>query len=94
MEGVLRVNCTGHIPVVEYRSSSGKYFVCFKELVVELVMAFEHKVTAREIGANVCAATPFFTLIPVVPYGTAYPRPWLEYPLVDQIRDSISLLVV
>lgn len=94
MDGVSRVNCTGHIPVVEYRPQCSRYFVCFPDLGVELVMGFEHKITAREIGANVCAATPFFTLIPVVPYQTEYPRHWLVYPNVRNIRDQIDLRVV
>lgn len=92
MQGVERVDCTGHIPVVEHRN--GRYFVCFETLRVELVMSFEDKRTAREIGANVCAGTPFFTLIPVVEYRTPYPRPWLVYPEVDGIRDQIDLRIV
>lgn len=92
MGGITRVDCTGHIPVIEYRGDW--YFVCFPKLNVELVMAFEHKITAREIGTNVCAATPFFTLIPVVPYQTPYPRPWLIYPDTRIIRDQVDLRVV
>lgn len=94
MSGVSRVDCTGAIPVVEFRTQLNRYFVCFPDKGVELVMSFEDKITAREIGANVCAATPFFTLIPVVPYGTPYPRPWLVYPEVRKIRDQIDLRVV
>jgi hypothetical protein len=92
--GVSRVELTGSKPFIEFRTDLVRYFVCFPREGVELVMGFECKHTAREIAANVCAGTPFFTAIPVVPYRTEYPRPWLVYPKVREIRDAIHLEVV
>jgi hypothetical protein len=85
-EGVKRVDLTGHLPHLERRrdlshpDATSKYFVCFEDLGVELVMAFEEGLTARELAVNIYHGTPFFTAIPVVPYRTPYPRRWLVYP--------------
>lgn len=80
MGGVSRVDLKGHLPTVEYRRSVDRYFVTYPDIKVELVMAFAHKQTALELAINTYHATPFYTAIPVVPHGTAYPRPWLLYP--------------
>jgi len=72
---MIRVNLTGHMPVLEYRFTSGRYFVTYPSLGLELMMAFEEEVTAQEIGLNTYLGTPFFTSIPTAPYDTPYPRP-------------------
>jgi hypothetical protein len=96
MAGVDRVDLIGHLPHVEARQCQDeiKYFVCFKDLNVELVMGFEEKLTAREIAVNVYHGSPFFTAIPVVPYQTPYPRPWLTYPSLGDTWRRIELTVV
>jgi hypothetical protein len=95
MSGVSRVDLIGHLPHVEARQCQGeiKYFVCFKDLKVELVMGFEEKLTAREIAVNVYHGSPFFTAIPVVPYQTPYPRSWLIYPDLGDTWRRIDLEV-
>ena len=96
MQGVDRIELTGHLPVIEARMCLDelRYFVCFKDLKCELVMAFEEKLTAREIAVNVYHGSPFFTAIPVVTYRTAYPRPWLSYPDLRDTWRQINLEVV
>lgn len=79
-DGVSRIKLDGHLPFVEYRKSSNRFFVVYPGLNVELVMGFEYRWTACELALNTYAATPFYTAIPVVPYKTPYPRPWLLYP--------------
>lgn len=71
---------TGIAPTVEYRSRVDRYFITYPSVGLELAMAFENKYTAREIALNAFAGTPFFQMIPTVPYKTPYPRPGLSYP--------------
>lgn len=96
MTGVSRVNLTDHLPHVEARQVQDqiRYFVCFEDLGVELVMSFEEKLTAREIAVNVYHGSPFFTAIPVVPYQSPYPRPWLVYPDLGDTWRRIELKLV
>jgi len=79
---VYRPKLVSQKAVVEYRSSSDRYFICYPDLKMELVMAFKSKQTAAEIAINAEAGTPFFTMIPTVDYDTPYPRPDYEYPPV------------
>lgn len=92
--GVMKLDLIGQEVEVEYRSGIGLYFVVYPGLTTldddlsplkgfELVMAFEQRMAAGEIAINTRLGVPFFTMIPVVPYGTPYPRPWLTYPLED-----------
>ncbi len=80
MRGVSRVDLKGKKVCVELRQSVNRYFVTYPDLKQELVMAFEHRWSAFELAVNIYAGTPFYTMIPVVDYLTAYPRPWLVYP--------------
>lgn len=92
MDGVSRIDLTGQRPVVEYRSALDRYFVTYPDIKFELVMAFANRQTAHELAINIYHATPFFTAIPVVPYGTAYPRPWLKYP--RSLLLEVQLLII
>jgi hypothetical protein len=94
MSGVSRPKLTGVPVVIEYRVSCSKFFVTFPSLAVELVMAFDHRETAAEIAVNVHCGTPFYTMIPTVPYRTPYQRPWLQMPPTDGVRESINLVIV
>lgn len=89
VSGVDRLNLIGHLPVVEHRRRVDRFFVVYPDLQVELVMGFVHRWTACELALNTYAGTPFYTAIPTVPYGTPYPRPWLDYP--DLILDKVEL---
>lgn len=86
-----RLVTSGHLPVVEYRSEVGRYFITFPDLAVELAPAFAHKYTALEIAINVYNATPFFTMIPTVPYDTEYPRPGLVMPPMQPVDVRMRL---
>jgi hypothetical protein len=96
VSGISRVELVDHWPHIEQRQCQDeiKYFVCFEDLNVELVMAFEEKLTAREIAVNVYHGSPFFTAIPVVPYQTPYPRSWLIYPDLGDTWRRIDLRAV
>lgn len=90
MSGVSRIDLIGYMPSVELRLSVDKHFVVYPDLGVELVMAFNHLLTAQEMAINIYHGTPFYTAIPVVPRNTPYPRPWLVYPeltLLPVIKD-------
>ncbi len=82
---------TGHLPVVEFRSSLNLYFVVFPTLNRELVMGFKHKFTAYEIALNCFYGTPFFQVVPSVPYDTPYPRPELEYPKMESLHIDLRI---
>lgn len=88
---IQKVLLTGVAPVVEYRSIPDRYFVTYPDLQLELVMAFEHKYTAREIALNAYAGTPFFQMIPTVVYGSPYPRLDYIYPVVADIEIPLRL---
>lgn len=90
--GVARIDLIGHLPVVEHRKSVDRFFVVYPDLDVELVMGFVHRWTACELAINTYAGTPFYTMIPVVPYQTVYPRPWMEYPslIIQQVELRFS----
>jgi len=90
MDGVQRVDLKGHLPKVEYRPDSQRFFVVFPELKVELVMGLVHRWTACEIGLNVYHGTPFYTHIPCVDYRAPFPRPWLVYP--TPVVESLDLV--
>lgn len=87
-----RVLLTGVAPLVEYRSKLDRYFVTYPAIGLELVMAFEHRFTAREIALHTFAGTPFFQMIPTVPLHTPYPRPGLAYPKV--VDPGIQLRII
>lgn len=70
-----RLDTQGHQPTVEYRSSVDRYFIVYETLGVELAPAFRHREAVREVAINAFFGEPFFTMIPTVPIGTAYPRP-------------------
>lgn len=80
MTGVSRVKLGGVLPVIELRKSAGLYFVVYPDIQSELVMPFHSAAVAQEIALAVYQDQPFFTMIPVVPQNTAFPRPWLSYP--------------
>jgi hypothetical protein len=94
--GIARFDLVGVLPIVECRPCGGelRYFVCFPDLKAELVMAFEEKLTARELAVNVYHGTPFYTAIPIVRYRTPYPRPWLVYPKLGDTWRRIEMIVV
>lgn len=75
-----RIETTGHVPFIEFRPSVGKHFVVFPSLGMEMAPAFMFKVTAHEIATNSMHGTPFFQMIPLVPYRSPYPRPGLIMP--------------
>lgn len=87
-----RVLLTGIQPVVEYRSRVDRYFVTYPSVGLELVMAFQNKYTAREIAIQSYAGTPFFQMIPTVPYQTEYPRPGLAYPVVPDLEIQLRIV--
>lgn len=80
-----RLDTSGHQPIVEYRSSLDRYFILYEDLGVELAPGFRHKYTAQEIAINAYYGVPFFTMIPTVPMGTAYPRPNLVMPKIGPV---------
>lgn len=88
-----RMNLATLRPVIEYRSRVGRYFVCYPDDGVELIMSFHDNITAEELARNIYYGTPFFSMIPVVKYGMVYPRPNITYPKVDELR-LISITVV
>lgn len=88
--GTMRLELKGQEVEVEYRSVLGLFFVVYPELSApkilksrpavegfELVMAFENRHAACELAVHTRLGSPFFTMIPVVPYDTPYPRPHL-----------------
>lgn len=86
-----RLDLSGHLPVVEYRSQVDRYFITFPDLQVELAPAFGHKLTAHEIATNVYHGVPFFMMIPAVPYDTPFPRPGLVMPRVRPVDIRLRL---
>lgn len=66
--------------MIEFRRSTGCYFVTYPDINLELVMPFGSIDIAKEIATAVYQDQPFFTMIPAVPLGTPFPRPWLSYP--------------
>lgn len=80
-----RLDTKGHQPTVEYRASLELYFILYESLGVELAPAFRHKYAAHEIAVNAFYGVPFFTMIPTVPIGTAYPRPNTLMPKVGPV---------
>lgn len=82
---------TGHLPVVEYRSKLDRYFITYPELQVELAPAFTHKLTAHEVACHSYHGTPYFTHIPKVPYGTAYPRPGMVMPKIHPVDIKLRI---
>lgn len=98
--GIMKLELTGQAVEVEFRTSSGMYFVVYpevhcpvQELVgFELVMAFDQLPTAWEMAIHTRRGTPFFTMIPVVPRNTAYPRPWLTYPEGGDYNPAFNII--
>jgi hypothetical protein len=86
-----RLDTSGHLPVVEYRSHVDRYFITYPSLQVELAPAFSHKFTAQEIAINAYYGVPFFMMIPTVPYDTAYPRPGLLMPKIGPIDIQLRI---
>ncbi len=78
--GVSKIELRGVMPMVEHRREIDMHFVIYPAIGFELVMAFRRVTAAIEIAESVFTGEPFFTLIPVVPIRTAWPRPWLSYP--------------
>lgn len=87
-----RILLTGITPVIEYRASVDRYFVTYPSAGLELVMAFVNKYAAAEIAIQSFAGTPFFQMIPTVPYQTAYPRPGLTYPVVPNLEIQLRII--
>jgi len=83
---MIRTSLVGHLPVIEYRSDVGRYFVTYPTLNLELAMGFELPQTANEVAENAYYGTPFFTLIPAVYYGTPYPRPGMVMPSMGRLN--------
>lgn len=100
MAGVLRLDLKGQLPFVEHRKSVDRFFVVYPDLKYplssqrgyELVIGFTHRWTACELALGTYHGDPFFEKIPVVPYGTPYPRPGLMYPqhLIDKVELHFS----
>jgi len=87
-----RLETTGYKVHVEYRREPNVYFVVYEDLGVELAPAFDHRVTACEIAMKAYLGTPFFMMIPTVPYRTAYPRPGLVMPKARPVEIVLKIV--
>jgi hypothetical protein len=81
-----RIDTTGHVPFIEFRPSVNQYFVVFEDLGIELAPSFILPDTAREVALHAAAGTPFYQMIPSVPYRTAWPRPNVKMPRLNTDR--------
>lgn len=59
----------------EVEERNGWFFVVNGWRGVELAPVFDYMTTAEEVMAKFQGKYPFFSEIPTVPYGCAYPRP-------------------
>lgn len=86
-----RLDTSGYLPVVEYRSCVDRYFITYPQLQAELAPAFLHKLTAQEIAVNTYYGVPFFMMIPTVPYNTEFPRPGIVMPKLHPVDIALRI---
>lgn len=84
------VNTQGHSPLLEYREDSGRYFIVFPGLDVELSMAPREYGVAYYLAYHSSLGSPFHNHIPCFPRNTPYPRPNIIYP--DEVPMAINLV--